>query len=109
MLMVAFGCKRPAFDAGWLAALHRPNVMLNGKGIREITVDSIVDKEGNANQVDIIIYATGSDVGRLYGEGRLELKSYWESIGGPQSYLGVAVPNVCRLSTLLRSGPTADR
>lgn len=94
------GCKRPAYDAGWLASLHLPNVSLNGQGIREITEDSVTDNTGAAFQADVIIYATGSEVGRhgvglnenLYGEDGLELKAYWESIGGPQSYLGIAVP-----------------
>ncbi|GFZ49896.1 hypothetical protein JCM24511_07299 [Saitozyma sp. JCM 24511] len=94
------GCKRPAYDAGWLAALHLPNVSLNSVGIREITDDAIVDKAGGTFKPDVIIYATGSDVGRhgvglnigLKGEGGKELREYWEEIGGPQSYMGLAVP-----------------
>lgn len=112
-LTVAFGCKRPAFDAGWLASLHRLNVSLNGVGIQEITEDSIIDKTGQAFQADIIIYATGSDVGRhgvglnenLHGEQGLELKAYWESIGGPQAYRGLAVPKVSSASTMLIQFP----
>lgn len=63
----------------------------------------------------MIIYATGSDVGEngvglnqdVYGEDGVELRSYWKGIGGPQSYLGVAVPSVSlyrgRLSLMIVS------
>jgi cation diffusion facilitator CzcD-associated flavoprotein CzcO len=101
-LTAALGCKRPAFDAGWLAALHRSNVTLNGQGIREITEDSIIDNAGAIAPVDIIIFATGADVGRhgvglnenLHGEDGVELKAYWQSLGGPQAYRGLSVPKV---------------
>ena len=46
------------------------------------------------------MFATGSNVAEhgldlnveLYGEDGVELRSYWESIDGPQSYLGLSVP-----------------
>lgn len=98
----ALGCKRPAYDAGWLASLHLPNVSLNSVGIREITETTIIDNEGNTFDPDVIIFATGSDVARhgvglnvgLYGEGDKELREFWREIGGPQSYQGLAVPGV---------------
>jgi cation diffusion facilitator CzcD-associated flavoprotein CzcO len=48
----------------------------------------------------MIVFATGSNVAEhglglnigLYGEGGIELRSYWKSIEGPQSYLGLSVP-----------------
>jgi len=54
----------------------------------------------------VIIYATGSDVGEngvglnkdVFGEGGVELRSWWKDIGGPQSYLGLAVPGVSLLA-----------
>lgn len=100
--IAALGCKRPAYDAGWLRALHRPNVTLNASGIREISSDGVVSHDGEHWSADVIIWATGSDVARhgvglnvgLYGEDGVELKQFWEEIGGPQSYLGLAVPGV---------------
>jgi hypothetical protein len=61
-----------------------------------------VNTDGTTFKPDIIIYATGSDVARqgvglnvgLKGQDGVELKEYWESIGGPQSYQGVAIPGV---------------
>jgi cation diffusion facilitator CzcD-associated flavoprotein CzcO len=103
-VFLALGCKRPAYDAGWLAALHRPNVELNSVGIKEITETSIIDNEGKSFDPDVIIFATGSDVARhgvglnvgLKGENGKELREFWEEIGGPQSYQGLAVPGVSR-------------
>jgi hypothetical protein len=100
----ALGCKRPAFDQGWLASLHKPNVHLTSSPIERITADGIVTKDGVETPVDIIVFATGSDVARhgvglnvgLYGEDGLELRSYWESLDGPEAYFGLAVPKVSR-------------
>ena len=100
--VVALGCKRPAYDAGWLASLHLPNVTLNSVGIASITKTSIIDTTGKEFQADVIVFATGSDVARhgvglnvgLYGEDGVELREFWKEIGGPQSYRGLAVPGV---------------
>lgn len=99
---LALGCKRPAYDQGWLASLHRDNVTLNGAGIREITKDGVVDTDGNEFKADVIISATGANVGEsglglnknVFGQNGIELEAFWKSIGGPQSYLGIAVPGV---------------
>lgn len=55
---------------------------------------------------DVIIYATGADVAwegvglnrGVYGENGRELREYWEELGGPQAYAGLAMPGVssCR-------------
>lgn len=94
------GCKRPAYDAGWLTSLHLPNVTLNSVGIASITETSIIDTTGKEFPADVIVFATGSDVARhgvglnvgLYGEDGVELREFWKEIGGPQSYRGLAVP-----------------
>jgi hypothetical protein len=61
-----------------------------------------VTTKGWEYKPDVIVYATGADVGRhgvglnigLRGEGGKELREYWEGIGGPQGYLGLSVPGV---------------
>jgi len=89
-------------DAGWLECLHRDNVTLVSEQITQITPSGIVTADGQQRDFDVIVYATGSDVAEhgvgvnegLRGENEVELKEYWKSIGGPQSYLGLAVPGV---------------
>jgi hypothetical protein len=61
-----------------------------------------VDKDGNEFKADVIIFATGANVGEsgvglnknVFGQDGIELEGFWKSIGGPQSYLGIAVPGV---------------
>lgn len=111
--LAALGCKRPAFDAGWLRSLHRPNVTLSSSGIREITRHSIIANDGSTFNPDVIIFATGSDVAwhgvglnvGLHGEGGVELREHWASIGGPQALLGLVVPKFPNYFMVL--GPNA--
>jgi len=99
-------------DAGWLECLHRDNVTLVGDLITQITPKGIVTADGQRRDFDVIVYATGSDVAEhgvgvnegLRGEDGVELKDYWKSIGGPQSYLGLAVPGVRDTARGGRSG-----
>ncbi|ORY66919.1 hypothetical protein BCR35DRAFT_308352 [Leucosporidium creatinivorum] len=94
------GCKRPAFDLDWLKTLHRDNVDLVKQKIVSVNEEGLVTEDGQTRPFDIIIFATGSDVAEhgvglnigLKGEGGVELREHWKSIGGPQSYLGVSVP-----------------
>lgn len=68
---------------------------------------------GRHREHDVIVYATGSDIGahglganvRLFGEGGLELEQYWTSIGGPQAYAGIAVPRFPNYFTII--GPNS--
>jgi cation diffusion facilitator CzcD-associated flavoprotein CzcO len=98
----ALGCKRPAFDAGWLDSLNQDNVHLTNSAIIGITKDSVETADGQSIKADILIFATGSDVAEhgvglnvnLRGEKGLELQTFWKDIGGPQAYLGIAVPKV---------------
>ena len=67
-------CKRPCFHDGYLAAFNRPNVTLvdtDGKGVDRITANGVV-AGGVLHEVDVIIYATGFEVGTGY-ERRSEL------------------------------------
>ncbi|WP_422061465.1 flavin-containing monooxygenase [Sphingopyxis sp.] len=60
-----FLCKRPLFSDDFLAAFNRPNVTLvdtDGRGVERITESGIV-ANGEAYPLDLIILATGFDVG----------------------------------------------
>jgi hypothetical protein len=40
------GCKRIVFDAGYLKAMHKPNMSMNFDGIQSIVEDGIITKTG---------------------------------------------------------------
>jgi cyclohexanone monooxygenase len=64
-------CKRPGFSDEYLNAFNRPNVKLvdtKGKGVERITENAVV-VEGQAYEVDCIVYATGFGV-----EGSMEYR-----------------------------------
>lgn len=115
------GCKRVAYDAGWLKSLHRPNVDLNRSKIVKATPRGLCTEDGREHAFDVIIFATvrllspflglraelinsfqGSNVAEhgvgvnigLRGEQGVELRERWRSWGGPKAYLGTAVPGV---------------
>lgn len=52
------GCKRVAFDAGWLESLHRPNVDLVNHPIVQVTSRGLVTSDGVEREFDVIIFAT---------------------------------------------------
>ncbi|ORY91546.1 hypothetical protein BCR35DRAFT_340447 [Leucosporidium creatinivorum] len=95
------GCKRVALDLDWLKSLHRDNVHLVKEKLVSVNEEGLVTAEGTIHPFDVIIFATGADVAQhglglnigLKGEGGVELREYWKSLGGPQAYLGVAVPS----------------
>lgn len=97
----ALGVKRIALDYGWLDTLHKPNVELVGTPIASVRPEGIETSDGKVREHDIIIYATGSDVSHtglglsqgVYGENGVELRAFWDKLGGPQAYgAGIAVP-----------------
>lgn len=75
--LVAIGCRRIVFDAGYVEALNQPNVSLQeGKDIESLDADGIIMKDGKADSnlichiimflltgkkipVDVIVCATG--------------------------------------------------
>lgn len=61
-------CKRPCFHDEYLAAFNRPNVTLvdtDGRGVDRITPTG-VEAAGQHWEADVIIYATGFEVGTGY-------------------------------------------
>lgn len=53
------GCRRPTPGNGFLEALTRPNVTTFTQGIKKITEKGVVNEDGEENEVDVIICATG--------------------------------------------------
>ncbi len=83
-------CKRPCFHDDYLATFNRPSVHLidtAGKGVERITENAVI-VDGQAYEVDCLIYATGFEVGtsyvrrsgyELFGRQGLSLTQKWES------------------------------
>ncbi len=87
------GCKRTLISDDYYQALVRPNVEVITDGIGELTRSAIVTKDGEAREVDVVIYCTGFAVTDLVGgldvEGRggLRLAEAWKD--RVETYLGV--------------------
>ena len=83
-------CKRPCFHDDYLATFNRPNVTLvdtQGQGVDRVTPTGIV-ANGEAIELDCIIFATGFEVGTEYtrrsgydlqGREDLRLSAKWAS------------------------------
>jgi cation diffusion facilitator CzcD-associated flavoprotein CzcO len=100
-----FGCKRVLLSDDYYPALTQANVELVTAGIREITPTGIVDAEGRAHELDVIIYATGFHVTDppfakfVHGRGGRTLAEAWSD--GMSAYLGTTVagfPNMFMLT-----------
>jgi cyclohexanone monooxygenase len=112
-------CKRPCFHDDYLAAFNRPNVHLidtQGRGVERITENAIV-ANGEAYEVDCLIYATGFEVGtgytrragfEIYGRGGVTLTEKWKE--GVSSLHGMhtrGFPN-CFIVSNAQAGFTAN-
>jgi cation diffusion facilitator CzcD-associated flavoprotein CzcO len=92
------GCKRILLSDDFLGTMQADHVTLNTSGVDRIEGGEIVAKDGARIAVDCIVYATGfkshdflpgmTVVGR---RGR-DLKKDWSASGGPNAYLGIAMP-----------------
>jgi len=81
-------CKRPCFHDEYLQTYNRPNVTLvdtRGKGVERLTETAVV-ANGQAYEVDCLIFATGFEVGTSYtrragydivGRGGVTLSEHW--------------------------------
>ena len=61
-------CKRPCFHDDYLPTFNRPNVTLvdtDGKGVERIAGNAVI-ANGQAYEIDCLIYATGFEVGTEY-------------------------------------------
>ncbi len=87
------GCKRTLLSDDYYQAVARPNVDVVTDGIREITENAIVAKDGTTREVDAIVYCTGFAVTDLVGglevlgRGGRPLAEAWRD--SVETYLGV--------------------
>lgn len=91
-----FGCKRALLSNEYYPALARNNVDVIDTGIERITETGIIDKDGKAHDVDVIIWGTGFkadepllgiDVVGLNGQ---NLNAVWKD-NGFETYYGITV------------------
>ena len=112
-------CKRPCFHDEYLDAFNRPNVHLidtQGRGVERITPTGIV-ANGQEYEIDVLIYATGFEVGTGYtrragydvvGRGGITLSAKWQD--GVSTLHGMhsrGFPN-CYIMSNSQSGFTAN-
>jgi cation diffusion facilitator CzcD-associated flavoprotein CzcO len=106
------GCKRPCFSDEYLQTFNRDNVTLvdtDGRGVERVTERGVI-VDGQEFPVDVLIYASGFDLGSPYyhrlgfdpkGEGGVSLSDAWAK--GMHSLHGVLAhgfPNMCMNSAL---------
>jgi len=103
--------KRILQDNGnWLEALKRNNVELISDNIKEIQQDGILTDDGEAHDLDTIIFATGFYGSEflssldIKGKEGVSLKAIWGD--NPEAYLGITIPNFPNLFCLY--GPATN-
>jgi 4-hydroxyacetophenone monooxygenase len=100
--------KRILIDNGWYQALKRPNVELVTEAVERIEGDELISTGGERRRADVILLATGFEVGKLLGSvdiqgrGGVRLKDLWAN-DDPKAYLGLTVPEFPNLFII--SGP----
>ena len=112
-------CKRPCFHDEYLDAFNRPNVTLvdtNGRGVEAITETAVI-ANGQAYEVDCLIYATGFEVGTAYtrrsgyevrGRDGTTLTEKWsEGVSTLHGYMSRGFPN-CFIMSNSQSGFTVN-
>jgi cation diffusion facilitator CzcD-associated flavoprotein CzcO len=91
-----FGCKRLLISDDYLPTLEREHVELVTDSIDCITERGIRTKDGRKHEFDVLIAATGFDVGftaapfEILGRGGRSLSEVWAE-GGAQAYKGMTV------------------
>ncbi|MEE9098677.1 NAD(P)/FAD-dependent oxidoreductase [Pseudomonas nitroreducens] len=104
------GCKRILISNDYYPALARSNVKLVDTGIREVTEDAIVTRDGQRHPVDTLIYGTGFAATeflapmRVQGLGGRELNQAWKD--GAEAYKGISVSGFPNLFILY--GPNTN-
>ena len=103
--------KRMLRDNYWYRMLKRPNVDLVTEAIDHISENSIVTKDGEVHDVDVIIMATGFTASKMLwpmeitGRGGRTIRGTWGD-DDPRAYLGITVPGFPNL--FLTYGPNTN-
>jgi len=101
------GCKRTLVSDDWFPAFARPNVHLITDSIDRIVPEGIRTKDGKVHELDVLIYATGYDIGapaypfEIHGLNGLSLTEYWGV--HRRAYYGMSVAHFPNM--LLIMGP----
>ena len=104
------GCKRLTPAPGYLEALKDPKVAYITEKILRADRTGIITMDGKHHAVDTIITATGFSDGfttrfPVFGTEGIDLREKWsshDSIGYPESYLGVMAPGYPNYFTVLQ-------
>jgi cation diffusion facilitator CzcD-associated flavoprotein CzcO len=89
------GCKRVLISEDYYETLDRPDVELVTQGVRELTEDGVVAKDGTERPADLIVLSTGFESTRflapmeIRGRGGVDLNETWRE--GANAYLGMTV------------------
>ncbi|KAI8147577.1 hypothetical protein BJV82DRAFT_710071 [Fennellomyces sp. T-0311] len=90
------GCKRITKSEVYLEALAERNVTVIRSTVDSIKGRTLIDKDGNETEVDILVLATGYDVQRftgnlsVYGRGKMSLVEQWMKYS-PRTYKTVTM------------------
>lgn len=91
------GCNRILLSSRWYTTLARDDVRLVPSGVAQVTERGLVTADGAAFEADVIVWCTGFTPTeflapiRITGRRGRELRDAWR--GGPEAYLGLAVPS----------------
>jgi cation diffusion facilitator CzcD-associated flavoprotein CzcO len=101
------GCKRILVSNKYYPTFNRSNVELVTEAIQELTVNSIITKDGKEYKIDCLIYGTGFITDpRIYlksfkctGEHGQDLRDAWQA--GAESFYGICTKGFPNLFQLL--------
>lgn len=96
----SFFCKRPSFSNVYFSVFNRPHVELVTTPIERVTERGLVDRDGIARDIDVLICATGYSVFEkgivpafdIVGKDGTEIGDYWNRHRF-RAFQGITVPN----------------
>lgn len=97
------GCKRVLFSNNYYPAVSQDNVDVIASGVSEVTRDSVIDSEGVAHPVDVVICGTGFDAQNPFGPLKIYDRKQHElrERGSMSAYLGIMMSDAPNLFFLL--------
>lgn len=93
-----FFAKRNIKADGYYETLLRENVTFVRSEVVDTSPSAVIDAEGRMYEVDVVVMATGYEAADylkeidVVGRGGRRLHDYWDSVGGPEAFLGMSVP-----------------